>query len=130
MEFVVKIQSEGEQKKFKLISFTHWQFIVSYHKAVVNHKLYSEKKTNIYFRENNFSNSIESFDSKLWDYWARRKFLSANPLISKRIKCIFEKKTKNTSFSLEKVYLLSKKGRFLHEKSTFLPNKRPFYQKF
>ena len=44
MEFVVKNRtSESEQKKFKLISFTHLQFIVSYHKAVVNHKLNSEK---------------------------------------------------------------------------------------
>ena len=44
MEFVVKIQSEGEQKKFKLISFTHWQFIVSYHKAVANLRLNSAEK--------------------------------------------------------------------------------------
>ena len=47
MEFVVKIQtSEGEQKKFKLISFTHWQFIVSYHRAVVNLRLNSEENEN------------------------------------------------------------------------------------
>ena len=45
MEFVVKIRtSEGEQKKFKLISFTHWQFIVSYHKAVANLKINSKEK--------------------------------------------------------------------------------------
>ena len=85
MEFVVKNRtSESEQKKFKLISFTHLQFIVSYHKAVVNHKLYSEKTNiseKIFFRT----------PSKLWDYWARRKFLSENLLIFKRIKCIFEK---------------------------------------
>ena len=50
MEFVVRIQtSEGEQKKFKLISFTHWQFIVSYHKAVVNLRFNSEKTKLQYF---------------------------------------------------------------------------------
>ena len=43
MEFVVKIQtSDGEQKKFKLISFTHLQFIVSKYNAIVNLKFSSE----------------------------------------------------------------------------------------
>ena len=43
MEFVVKIRtSDGEQKKFKLISFTHLQFIVSQYSAVVNLKFSSQ----------------------------------------------------------------------------------------
>ena len=44
MEFVVKIQtSDGEQKKFKLISFTHLQFIVSQYNAVGNLKFFFQK---------------------------------------------------------------------------------------
>lgn len=64
MEFVVKIQtSEGEQKKFKLISFTHWQFIVSYHKAVVNLRLNSEENQN----HSTFRNIFGKMNGPNWE---------------------------------------------------------------
>ena len=75
MEFVVKIQtSDGEQKKFKLISFTHLQFIVSQYNA--ESKVFLQKIT-IFFVKflTFFLKRFQNFRQAIIKHLAENSFL-------------------------------------------------------